>query len=146
LEVLVACSRSKLLKSPQSANKQVFALASQTKNSGSTHSLDPHPHFFALGAEPSAMGQFEIVRHLLCVASQNMDAWEQSSLPHTQASGLVAEPSVVAQVGNSLHLFWDRSQCMPVVSAVSQLTLPHAQANGLGAEPSAVAQVGRHLF
>ena len=94
------------------------------------------------------MGQFEIVRHLLWVASQNMDAWEQSSLPHAQASGLGAEPSVVAQVGILRHLFTDAEQCMPVVPAVSQSTLPHAQADGLGAEPSVVAQVGiaRHLF
>ena len=92
---------------------------------------------------------FANVLQVLIAATQNMPvvpAVSQSTLPHAQADGLAAEPSVVAQVGNSLHLFWDRSQCMPVVSAVSQLTLPHAQANGLGAEPSAVAQVGRHLF
>jgi hypothetical protein len=72
----------------------------------------------------------------------------QSSAPHAQSDGLGAEPSVVAQVGNWLHLFWDRSQCMPVVPAVSQSTLPHAQADGLAAEPSVVAQTGplRHLF
>ena len=72
----------------------------------------------------------------------------QSSLPHAQAEGLGAEPSVVAQVGNWLQLFWDRSQCMPVVPAVSQSTVPHAQADGLAAEPSVVAQVGNwlHLF
>ena len=75
-------------------------------------------------------------------------ALSQSTLPHAQADGFAAEPSVVAQVGNWLHLFWDSSQCIPVVLAVSQSTLPHAQADGLGAEPSVVAQVGiaRHLF
>ena len=61
----------------------------------------------------------------------------QSLLPHAQEDGLGAEPSVVAQVGNWLHLFWDRSQCM--LPAVSQSTLPQAQADGLGAEPSVVA-------
>ena len=71
--------------------------------------------------------------------------------PHAQADGLGAEPSVVAQVGNWLHLFWDRSQCMPVVPAVSQSTMPHAQADGLAAKPSVMAQVAafanlRHLF
>jgi hypothetical protein len=59
-------------------------------------------------------------------------------MSHTQADGFAEEPSVVAQVGNWLHLFWDRSQCMPVVPAASQSTLPHAQADGLGAEPSVV--------
>ena len=66
-------------------------------------------------------------------------AVSQSTLPHAQADGLGAEPSVVAQVGNWLHLFWDRSQYMPVVPVVSQSTLPHAQSDGLGAEPSVVA-------
>ena len=92
------------------------------------------------------MGQFGIVRHLLWVTSQYMPGVSQSTLPHAQDDGLVAEPSVVAQVGNWLHLFWDRSQCMPVVPAVPQSTLPHAQADGLTAEPSVVAQVGRHLL
>ena len=72
-----------------------------------------------------------------------------AAFPQMQGAALLgAEPSVVAQVGNWLHLFWDRSQCMPVVPAVSQSTLPHAQADGLGAEPSVVAQTGpaRHLF
>ena len=72
----------------------------------------------------------------------------QSTLPHAQADGLAAEPSVVAQVGILWHLFTDEEQCMPVVPAVSQSTLPHAQSDGLGAEPSVVAQTGpaRHLF
>ena len=35
-------------------------------------------------------------------------AVSQSTLPHAQADGLAAEPSVMAQVGNWLHLFWDR--------------------------------------
>ena len=52
------------------------------------------------------------------------------------------------QVGNRLHLIWDRSQCMPVVPALLQSTLPHAQVDGLAAEPSVVVQTGalRHLF
>ena len=32
----------------------------------------------------------------------------QSIAPHAQADGLGAEPSVMAQVKNWLHLFWDR--------------------------------------
>ena len=73
----------------------------------------------------------------------------QSTLPHAQADGLGAEPSVMAQVGR--HLFWDRYQCMPVVPDASQSTLPQAQADGLGAEPSVVVQFAtfanlRHLF
>ena len=63
----------------------------------------------------------------------------QSLSPQAQAALLGAEPSGVAQVENWLHLFWDRSQCMPVVPAVSQSTLPHAQADGFAAEPSVVA-------
>ena len=35
-------------------------------------------------------------------------AVSQSTLPHAQADGLGAEPSVVAQVGIARHLFWDR--------------------------------------
>ena len=35
-------------------------------------------------------------------------ALSQSTLPHAQADGLAAEPSVVAQVGILRHLFWDR--------------------------------------
>ena len=38
-------------------------------------------------------------------------AASQSTLPHAQADGLAAEPSVVAQVAafaNLRHLFWDR--------------------------------------
>jgi hypothetical protein len=31
----------------------------------------------------------------------------QSTLPHAQADGLGAEPSVVAQGGSARHLFWD---------------------------------------
>ena len=42
---------------------------------------------------------------------QNMPvvlAVSQSADPHAQADGLGAEPSVMAQVENCLHLFWDR--------------------------------------
>ena len=75
-------------------------------------------------------------------------AVSQSSLPHAQADGLAAEPSVMAQSGGR-HLFRDRSQYMPLVTRdVSHTTLPQTHADGLGAEPSVVAQVGilRHLF
>ena len=33
---------------------------------------------------------------------------QSTLLPHAQADGLGAEPSVVAQVGILRHLFWDR--------------------------------------
>ena len=49
--------------------------------------------------------------HVLSEAMQNMPvvlAVSQSTLPHAQADGLAAEPSVVAQVGPLRHLFWDR--------------------------------------
>ena len=35
-------------------------------------------------------------------------AVSQSALPHAQADGLGAEPSVMAQTGPLRHLFWDR--------------------------------------
>ena len=47
--------------------------------------------------------------HVLSAAMQNMPvvaAVSQSTLPHAQADGLSAEPSVVAQVGPLRHLFW----------------------------------------
>ena len=75
-------------------------------------------------------------------------AASQSTVPHAQADGLGAEPSVVAQ-SSGRHLFWDKSQYMPAVTrAASQYLLPHAQADGLAAEPSVLAQTGplRHLF
>jgi hypothetical protein len=49
--------------------------------------------------------------HVLSAVMQNMPvvpAVSQSTLPHAQADGLAAEPSVVAQVGPLRHLFWDR--------------------------------------
>jgi hypothetical protein len=49
--------------------------------------------------------------HVLSAAMQNMPvvpAVSQSTLPHAQADGLAAEPSVVAQTGPARHLFWDR--------------------------------------
>ena len=70
-------------------------------------------------------------------------AASQSTLPHAQADGLAAEPSVVAQVGNWLHLFWDRSQCMPVVSLPLHAAFPQMQgATLLGADPSVFVQAG----
>ena len=54
---------------------------------------------------------FANVLQVLIAATQYMPvvpAVSQSTLPHAQADGLAAEPSVVAQVGNWLHLFWDR--------------------------------------
>ena len=54
---------------------------------------------------------FAKVLQVLIAATQNMPvvpAASQSSLPHAQADGLAAEPSVVAQTGPLRHLFWDR--------------------------------------
>ena len=51
---------------------------------------------------------FANVLQVLIAATQYMPvvpAVSQSTLPHAQADGLGAEPSVVAQVGNWLHLF-----------------------------------------
>ena len=62
-------------------------------------------------------------------------AVSQSTLPHAQADGLGAEPSVVAQVGNWPHLFRDRSQYLPVVSAPAHHLFPQMQAALLGAHP-----------
>ena len=83
---------------------------------------------------------------MLIAATQYMPvvpAVSQSTLPHAQADGLAAEPSVVAQVGNWLHLFWDRSQCMPVVSAPVHALFPQMQGAALlGADPSVFVQAG----
>ena len=77
---------------------------------------------------------------------QNMPvvpAVSQSSLPHAQADGLAAEPSVVAQTGGRLHLFWDRYQCMPVVSLPVHAAFPQMQGAALlGADPSVFVQAG----
>ena len=54
---------------------------------------------------------FANVLQVLIAATQYMPvvpAVSQSTLPHAQADGLGAEPSVVAQVGIARHLFWDR--------------------------------------
>ena len=70
-------------------------------------------------------------------------AVSQSTLSHAQADGLAAEPLVVAQVGNWLHLFWDRSQCMPVISAPVHGVCPQMQGAALlGADPSVFVQAG----
>ena len=68
---------------------------------------------------------------------------QSTLLPHAQAEGLAAEPSVVAQVENWLHLFWDRSQCMPEVSAPVHAAFPQMQGAALlGADPSVFVQAG----
>ena len=67
----------------------------------------------------------------------------QSSLPHAQSDGLAAEPSVVAQVGILRHLFWDRSQYMPVVSLPVHALFPQMQgATLLGVDPFVFVQAG----
>ena len=78
-----------------------------------TQSSLPHAQADGLAAEPSDMEQTAggLLLHVSVAATQYMPvvlAVSQSSLPHAQAEGLGAEPSVVAQVGNWLHLFWDR--------------------------------------
>ena len=71
-------------------------------------------------------------------------AVSQSTLPHAQADGLAAEPSVVAQVGNWLHLlFTDEEQYMPVVPAPVHALFPQMQGAALlGADPSVFVQAG----
>ena len=54
---------------------------------------------------------FANVLQVLIAATQYMPvvlALSQSTLPHAQADGLAAEPSVLAQTGPLRHLFWDR--------------------------------------
>ena len=91
------------------------------------------------------MGQFGIVRHLLWVASQNMNA-VQSMLPHAQADGLSAEPSALAHAaGGREHMLAAAVQTMPV-PCPSPFILVHAafpQMQGaalLGADPSVFVQ------
>ena len=70
-------------------------------------------------------------------------AVSQSTLPHAQADGLAAEPSVVAQVGVVWHLFTDEEQCMPVVSSPVHAAFPQMQGAALlGADPSVFVQAG----
>jgi hypothetical protein len=45
----------------------------------------------------------------------------------------------MAQVGIALHVFWDRSQCVP---ASQSMLRPHRQSDGVGVEPSVVAHFG----
>ena len=59
----------------------------------------------------NTVSAFANVLQVLIAATQNMPvvpAVSQSTLPHAQADGLAAEPSVVAQTGPLRHLFWDR--------------------------------------
>ena len=63
-------------------------------------------------------------------------AVSQSTLPHAQADGLAAEPSVTLQGACLLHRFSDCRQNIPVVSADLQSALPHAQTAELAADPS----------
>ena len=83
--------------------------------------------------------------HWLSPALQNIPvvpAVSQSTVPHAQACGLAAAPSVLTQLGTELHLFSEDVQKSPA----SQSAVPHAQACGLGAEPSVVAHTsGREL-
>ena len=82
--------------------------------SAPVHALFPQMQGAALlGADPSVFVQAErsSLLHVLSAAMQNIPvvlALSQSTLPHAQADGLAAEPSVVAQTGPARHLFWDR--------------------------------------
>ena len=72
-------------------------------------------------------------------------------LPHAQADGFAAEPSVMAHAAGREQVLDAAVQTMPVPCPsplLVQSSLPQAQADGLAAEPSVVAQVGiaRHLF
>jgi hypothetical protein len=62
-----------------------------------------------IGRDSSSLPQ-SVAEHVLVAAVQMrpfVSAW-QSLSPQAQVDGLAAEPSVVAQGGNWLHLFWDR--------------------------------------
>ena len=48
------------------------------------------------------------MRPLLSAMQSVVPHASQSTLPHAQADGLGAEPSVMAQTGPLRHLFWDR--------------------------------------
>ena len=78
-------------------------------------------------------------------------AVSQSTLPHAQADGLAAEPSVVAHAAGREQVLDAEVQTRPVPCPsplLVQSLLPHAQVDGLDVEPSVVGQVGilRHLF
>ena len=79
-------------------------------------SLQAHAHPLSSVQNPDVRASnpfaaFAKVLQVLIAATQYMPvvpAVSQSTLPHAQADGLAAEPSVVAQVGILRHLFWDR--------------------------------------
>ncbi len=80
-----------------------------------SQSADPQRQLPSFADVPSAMLQDAAGREqVLDAAVQTMPVpcpsplLVQSLLPHAQADGLGAEPSVVAQVGIARHLFWDR--------------------------------------
>jgi len=133
----------------------VLVAAVQMRPAVPVHALFPQMQGAALlEVDPSVFVQAEAVTpeawnrpsllHVLSAAMQNMPvvaAVSQSTLPHAQADGLAAEPSVVAQTGPLRHLFWDASQCMPVVIALVHALFPQMQGAALlGAEPSVFVQ------
>ena len=75
---------------------------------------------------------------------QNMPvvpAVSQSTLPHAQADGLGAEPSVVAHAAGREQVLVAETQYMPVVSLPAHATFPQMQGAALlGAEPSVFVQ------
>ena len=80
---------------------------------------------------------------MAAVQMRPFDSAPQSMAPHAQTEGLAEDPSVMAQGGNWLHLFWDRSQRMPVVFAPVHAALPQMQGAALlGADPSVFVQAG----
>ena len=97
-----------------------------------------------IGCDSSSLPQSP-AEHVLVAAVQMRPvvSASQSLSPQAQSDGLGAVPSMVAQVGNWLHLFWDRSQCIPVVSAPVHALFPQMQGAALlGADPSVFVQAG----
>ena len=86
-----------------------------------------------------------IVLHELLEASQNSPVVLAShvAVPHTQAPGLAAVPSVMAQ-GTKVQRLSLAKQNGPVVLA-SHVAVPHTQAPGLAAVPFVIKQEGNLL-
>ena len=114
-----------------------------------SQSTVPHAQADGLATEPFVVAHATGREQVLDAAVQTMPVpcpsplLVQSTVPQAQADGLGAEPSVVAQTGPLRHLFWDRWQCMPVVSALVHATFPQMQGAALlGADPSVFVQAG----
>ena len=93
---------------------------------------------------------FANVLQVLIAATQNMPvvlALSQSSLPHAQADGLAAEPSVVAHAAGREQVLDAAVQTRPVPSPSPLLVhaaFPQMQGAALlGADPSVFVQAGK---